>query len=140
MDTVYKESSVNLACNTNAWATDLGVSFLVTIHCDYFISYANGDYGNTQMRNEGATEIVGIENICLEANVGCRLLLKNVRHEYDIHFNLIFMGKLDNNHNFNQFGEGKWKLTKVLAKEGEHSLCDKSQDQERRCECGCKTF
>ena len=62
---------------------------------------------------------MGIGDICLETSVGCKLLLKYVRHVLDICLNLISTGKLNDDGYTNQFGEGKWKLTKsslVLAK------------------------
>ena len=34
---VYDESSVNLTCHTSDWVIDLGASFHVTAHCDYFM-------------------------------------------------------------------------------------------------------
>ena len=72
------------------------------------------------MRNEGASKIVGMRDIWLETSVGYKLLLKDVRHVPDIRLNLISTRKLDDDGYTNQFGEGKWKLTKgflVLAKE-----------------------
>ena len=71
------------------------------------------------MKNEGASKIVGMRDICLEPNIGCKLLLKDVRHVPNVHLNLISTGMLDNDSYTNQFGEGKWKLIKssiVLAK------------------------
>ena len=72
------------------------------------------------MGNKGASKIVGIGDICLETNAGCKLLLKDVKHLPDIRLNLISTWKFDDDNGYtNQFGEGKWKLTKgslVLAK------------------------
>ena len=58
------------------------------------------------MGNEGASKIVSIGDICLETSIGCKLLLKNVRHVQDIHRHLISIGKLDDSYT-NKFGEGK---------------------------------
>ena len=89
---VYNESLVNLTCHINDWVIDLGASSHVTAHRDYFTSYVNGDYYHVRMGNEGASKIV--------------------RHIPDICLNLISTGKLDDDGYINQFGEGKWKLTK----------------------------
>ena len=103
----YDDSSINPTCHTNDWVIDSGASFHVIAHCDYFKSYVNGGYGYVRMGNEGASKIVGIRDIFLKTNVGCKLLLKNVRHIPDIRLNLIFTGKLDDDGYTNQFGEGK---------------------------------
>ena len=98
---------------------DSGVSFHVTTHRDYFTFYVNGDYGHVRIGNEGASKIVSIGDICLETSIGCKLLLQDVRHMPDIRLNLISTSELDGGGYTNQFGEGKWKLTKgslVLAK------------------------
>ena len=94
---VYDESLVNLTCHTSNWVIDSGDSFHVTPHCDYFTSYANSNYGHIRMGNEGASKIVAIEDICLKTSIGCKLLLKDVKYVLDIHFNLIFISKLDDN-------------------------------------------
>ena len=68
---VYDESLVNLTCHTSDWVIDLGASFHVTAHRDYFTSYASGDYDRAWMGNEGAFKIMGIEDICLGTSIGC---------------------------------------------------------------------
>ena len=50
---------------------------------------------------------MGIRDICLEAIICCKLLLKDVRHVLNIRLNLISIGKLDDDGYTNQFGEGK---------------------------------
>ena len=107
MNIVYDESSINLTCYTSDWVIDSSASFHVTAHHDYFTSYVNGDYDLGRMRNEGASKIVGIRNICLETNISCKLLLKDVKHVQDVRLNLISTGMLDDNSYTNQIGEGK---------------------------------
>ena len=97
IDIVHDESSINLTCHTSDWVIDLGTLFHVTVHCHYFISYVNSDYGHVRMGNEGASKIVGIRYICLETSIGCNLLFKDVRHIPYICLNLISTGKLDDN-------------------------------------------
>ena len=59
------------------------------------------------MRNEGASKIVGIGDICVETSIDCKLLLKDVKHIPNICLNLISTGKLDDDGYTNQFGEEK---------------------------------
>ena len=91
---------------------DSGVSFRVTAHHDYFTFYVNGDYDHVRIGNEGASKIEGTRDSCLETSIGCKLLLKDVKHVSNIHLNLTFTGKFDDDGYTNQFDEGKWKLTK----------------------------
>ncbi|KAF5932870.1 hypothetical protein HYC85_029041 [Camellia sinensis] len=65
------------------------------------------------------SKIIGMGDVCLETNLGCKLLLKDVRHVPDIRLNLISTGKLDDEGFNNKFGNGILKLTKgslVVAK------------------------
>ena len=64
------------------------------------------------MGNSGVSKIVGIGDVCLETNIGNKLVLKNVRHVLDICLNLISTSRLDDERFTNYFGENKWKLTK----------------------------
>ncbi|KAF7129820.1 hypothetical protein RHSIM_Rhsim10G0014000 [Rhododendron simsii] len=116
---VCDETCVNLVSQDTNWVIDFGASFHVTSRADFFTSYNEGDFGCVRMGNEGLSKIVGMGNICLETNIGCKLVLKDVRHVPDIRLNLISTGKLDDEGYNNHFGNGKWKLTKgslVVAK------------------------
>jgi hypothetical protein len=71
------------------------------------------------MGNQVSSKILGVGDIILKTNTGCRLVLKDVRHVPDMRQNLISAGKLDDAGLINTFGEGKWKLTRgslILAK------------------------
>ena len=107
MSIVYDDSSINLTCHTSDWVIDSGASFHVIAHRDYFKSYVNGGYSHFRMGNEGASKTVGIRDICLKTNVGCKLLLKDVKYIPDFRLNLIFTGKLNDDSYTNQFDEGK---------------------------------
>ena len=66
----------------------------------------------------------------LETNIGCKLVLKNVRHVPKMRFSLIFVGKLDDEGYHSHLGEGKWKLIKgylVLAKGRKTILCTRQK-------------
>lgn len=69
MDIVYDESSANLTCYTRDLVIGSGASFYVTAHCDYFISYIDGDYCHIWIGNEGASKILGIWDIYIETRI-----------------------------------------------------------------------
>ena len=113
------DACVSLASQETDWIIDSGASYHITPYREMFSSYAGGDFGKVKMANHGVTEVVGIGNIILTTDMGCKLVLKDVRHVPDIRLNIISAGKLDDEGYTNSFGEGKWKLIKgslVLAK------------------------
>ena len=63
------------------------------------------------MGNNDTSNIVGIGDICLETNMGCKLVLKDVRHVPDLHLNLISPRKLDEEGFDKRFSNGCWKPT-----------------------------
>ena len=83
----------------------------MTSHGEFFSTYTIGDYDNVRMGNDGISKIVGIRNVVLQTNTGCRLILRDVRHVPEIRLNLISAGKLDDEGYSSHFGDGKWKLT-----------------------------
>ena len=106
------DGCVSLASQDSNWVIDSSVSFHVTSHSDFFISYKIGDFSNVRMGNSGASKIVGIGDIFLETSIGNKLVLKDVRYVPNIRLNLISIGRLDDEGFTNFFGESKWKLTK----------------------------
>ena len=64
------------------------------------------------MGNQVSSKIIGIGDITLITNTGCKLELKDVIHVPDMRLNLISARKLDDVGLFNHFGGGIWKLTK----------------------------
>ena len=116
---IHDDASVNLIGQETDWVIDSRASFHVTSLADFFTSYSQGEFGNVRMGNENVSKIVGMGDICLETNIGCKLLLRDVRHVPDIRLNLISAGKLDDEGYTNNFSDGKWKLSKgslVVAK------------------------
>ena len=116
---LYEDDFINLTNQEYQWVVDSTASFNVTPHRDYFTSYTIGDFRHVKMGNQGVSKIVGIGDIWLEPNIGCKLHLKNVRHISDIRLSLIFVQVLNDDGYYNFFGDGKWKCTKgnmVVAK------------------------
>ena len=72
------------------------------------------------MGNTTSSNIVRIGDICIQANVGYRLKLQDVRHVPDLCLNLMFRIALDKEGFQIYFDNGTWKLTKgtmVIARE-----------------------
>ncbi|KAG8387460.1 hypothetical protein BUALT_Bualt02G0023600 [Buddleja alternifolia] len=109
---IYYDTCVSSSCQETDWIIDSGASYHITPHRDMFTSYMSGNSGRVRMANHGVTEVIGMGNINLETDTGCRLILRDVKHIPDIRLNIISTGKLDDEGYVSHFGEGKWKLTK----------------------------
>ena len=86
---------------------DTATSFHITAHRNFFSSYTNGSFGWVKMGNEAKCEIVGMEDVELETSIGCKLVLKDVKHVPEMRFSLISVGKLDNEGYHSHLGKGK---------------------------------
>ena len=94
------------------WVIDSAASCHVTPRKELFTSYKAGKFGRVKMDNDSYADIVGISDICVRANTGYTLILKDVRHVLDIHLNLISTHVLDKEGYGNYFRDGKWTLSK----------------------------
>ena len=106
------DGCVSLTTQDSNWVIDSSALSHVTSHSDVLTSYRTSDFDNVRMGNGGISKIVGIGDICLETSIGNKLVLKDVRHVPNIRFNLISIGRLDDEGFTNSFCESKWKLTK----------------------------
>ena len=105
--------------NEIEWVIDTGASYHATPRRDLFATYKAGDFGNVKMGNDSFSKICGVGDICITTNVGCTLVLKDVRHVPDLRLNLMSGLALDRQGYVSQFGENAWKLTRgslVVAK------------------------
>ena len=110
---------MHLAGIESEWVVDTAAAYHATPVRDLFCRYVAGDYGNVKMGNTSYSKIAGIGDICLKTNVGCTLVLKDVRHVPDLRMNLISGIALDQDGYENYFANKKWRLTKgalVIAK------------------------
>ena len=89
---------------------DSGVSYYVTPQKDFFSSYRSHN-DVLKMDNTGFFNIMGIGDIYIETNLGSRLVLKDVRHVLDLRYNLLSMGKINEEGFYSFFGGGQCKLT-----------------------------
>ena len=92
---VCDDACVNLACQDPTWVVYTTTSFHIIAHRDLFSSYTSGGFGWVRMCNEAICEIVGMGDLELETSIRCKLVLKYIRHVPKMHFNLISVGKLD---------------------------------------------
>ena len=55
----------------NLKVVNLDPSFHIISRCEFFISYTSDNFDNVRMENDRVTKIVGMEDVCLETNIGC---------------------------------------------------------------------
>ena len=103
---------MHLAGVESEWVVDTAVSYHATLVRDPFYRYVTGDFGNVKMSKTSYSKIAGIGDICLKTNVGCTLVLKDVRHVPDLRMNLISEIALDQDGYENYFANKEWRLTK----------------------------
>ena len=94
------------------WVIDSTAFYHVTPRKELFTSYKVGNFGRVKMGNDSYADIVGIGDICVRANIGYTLILKDVRHVLDIRLNLISTNVLDKEGYGNYFCDEKWRLSK----------------------------
>ncbi|WJX13388.1 hypothetical protein P8452_03779 [Trifolium repens] len=104
--------NVNLSCDEMDWVVDSGASTHATSRRDLFSTYETGDFGVVRMGNNGQANVIGIGDVCVETSNGTTLVLKGVKHIPELRFNLLSVGKLDNEGYDNSFSGNEWKLKK----------------------------
>jgi len=96
----------NHIIDSNAeWVVDSAASY----HCvskKYLSAYKAGNLGSIKMSNSSVANIVGLGDICIQTNLGCTVVLKNVRHILNFRLNLVSMSALDKEGYKHQLGEG----------------------------------
>ena len=75
------------------------------------------------MGNDSYANIVGIDDMCVRANTGYTLILKDVRPVSDIRLNLISTHILDKEGYGNYFCDGKWRLSKGSLVFARRKIC-----------------
>ena len=66
------------------WVVDTAASYHVMQNRELFITYKAGYIGCVMMENTANSNIVRIGDICIQTNVGYRLMLRDVRHVPDL--------------------------------------------------------
>ena len=94
------------------WVIDFGASYHLTPDRKCFSSYKAGDHGFVKMGNEGEYIIVVIGYVCLITLIGCRLLLREVRHFPEVRLNMISTDWLDDEGYKGNIGNGTMRFYK----------------------------
>lgn len=71
------------------WVVDSGASFHATPNKEFFSTYRSGEFEIVKMGNEGYSKIAGVGDVCLETDLGNKLMLKDVRHVPGLRLNLM---------------------------------------------------
>ena len=66
------------------------------------------------MGNSSYSKIVEIGDVCIKTNIGCTLMLKDVRHVPYLRMNVLSTLAMDRVGYCNHLGNGRWKLCKGL--------------------------
>jgi len=85
---INNENYLNIASNDCIWIIDSRASFHVTPHRGFFSSYQKRDFGMVKMGNHITSKIVGIGEVTLMTENGSKLVLKEVRHVFEMRLNL----------------------------------------------------
>ncbi|KAJ8466528.1 hypothetical protein OPV22_029080 [Ensete ventricosum] len=99
-------------CQDLKWIIDTGASYHATPRREFFATYRSGNFGVVKMGNYDTANIIGMGDIHIKTNLGCKLVLKDVRHVVDLRLNLISVGRLDDEDFDVRFHKGQWKLSK----------------------------
>lgn len=76
-----KETCLCVTLDGKNWVIDTGTSYDATPHLDFIVLYKSDDFGMIKY-------IVEIGDISMSTTLGCRLVLKDVRHIPNFHLNL----------------------------------------------------
>ena len=114
MLSLEEQKCEHVAKNNVEWVVDSATSHHVIPTKRLFTTYKAGDFGVVKMGNSSYSKIVGIGDVCIKINVGCMLILKDVRHVPDLRMNVLSTLALDRAGYSNHLGNGRWKLSKGL--------------------------
>lgn len=79
----------NHAYMGHEWIVNTTASYHVTSNLELFSTYKAGDFGMLEMYNTSYSKISGMKDICIEANLGYQMTLKNVRHVSDLRHTIL---------------------------------------------------
>ena len=114
---------------------DSASSFHVTSRKELFTSFKAEDFRRVKMGNNSYADIVGTRDVYVKTNTRYTLALKNVRYVPDMGLNLISTHILDKEGYGNNFGDGKWRLSRgslVLTRESRELLIHQGSSRESR--------
>jgi hypothetical protein len=109
---VQEQKCEHVDNNDDECVVDSAATHCVVRTKELFTTYKVGGFATVKMGTTSYSKIVGIGDVCIKTNVGCTVMLKNVRHVLDLHFNLISIPAMDWAGYCNHLDNGRWKLTK----------------------------
>ena len=134
MLSLEEQKCEHVAKNDIKWIIDSATSHHVISTKKLFTTYKAGDFGVVKMGNSSYSKIVGIGDVCIKTNVGCTLILKDVRHVPNLRMNVLSTLSLDRAGYSNHFGNGRWKLCKgLLVIAGGRACCGMYKTHVRAC-------
>ena len=107
MLSVQEQKCEHVDNNDDEWVVDLVATHHVVRTKELFTTYKAGDFDTVKMGNTSYLKIVGISDVYIKTNVGCTLMLKNIRHVSDLCFNLISTPVIDLAGYCNHLGNGR---------------------------------
>ena len=124
----------NVAKSDVEWVVDLAASHHVIPTKRLFITYKTSDFGVVKKSSSIYSKIVRIDDVCIKTNVGCMLMLKNVRHVPDLGMNAFSTLAIDRAGFCNHLGNGRWKLSKgsLVVARG-HACCGMYRTHVKAC-------
>ena len=81
---------MNFTCHDSNWVVDSGAFTHVISYRNLFSSYKFRNFGFVKVGNK---DVCNIGDISLKTNLGCKLVLRDVKHVPDIQLNLISTGE-----------------------------------------------
>ena len=96
---------------SHTWILDLGATFCVTPHREWFSHYEE-DFGIVTFGDNHQSDIVGIGDITLVFSNGNRLVIEDVRHVPKLTCSLISCGRLDDLGYRVDFHNQSWRISK----------------------------
>ena len=92
---VGEETCLHTANHDAEWVVDTAASYHATSRREFFSNYKTGDFGTVRMGNTSFSKIEGIGDVRIQTNLGCTMVLKDVRHVPDLRLNLFSVSALD---------------------------------------------
>ncbi|MCO5559799.1 hypothetical protein L7F22_013403 [Adiantum nelumboides] len=99
-------------CYAQTWIIDLGASFHVTPHREWFATYSPMHY-SVKLGDSHQLEIFGIGDVKICMANGTQFMLKDVRHVPKLSKSLVSIGQLDDLGYSTMFGNGSWLIRKA---------------------------
>ena len=131
---IEEQKCEHVTNNDDEWVVDTASSHNIISTKGLFTTYKARDFGTMKMGNSNYFKFVGIDDVCIETNVGSTMMLKDVRHVPDLRMNVFFTLAMDRAGYCNYLGNRRWKLTKgTLVVVSGHACCGMYRTYVKTC-------